>query len=107
ATRRYGPGLAPSGSVPRRTTMPTERITTTHTGSLPRPAALLRSLEEARARPSVDAAPAEALLTQAVAECVDRQIASGIDIGSDGELGKPSYATYVKDRLTGFGGEGS
>jgi 5-methyltetrahydropteroyltriglutamate--homocysteine methyltransferase len=87
--------------------MPTDRVMTTHTGSLPRPEAVLRKLTEARARPSFDAMGAEALLTQAVAECVDRQIAAGIDIVSDGELGKPSYSTYVKDRLTGFGGEGA
>jgi 5-methyltetrahydropteroyltriglutamate--homocysteine methyltransferase len=87
--------------------MATDRILTTHTGSLPRPEAVLRSLAEARRQGVVDPAATEALLTRAVAECVDRQIAAGIDVVNDGELGKPSYSTYVKDRLTGFGGTGA
>jgi 5-methyltetrahydropteroyltriglutamate--homocysteine methyltransferase len=57
----------------------TDRVLTTHTGSLPRPA-------------SGD-----------VADVVDSQLASGVDVVGDGEVGKPSYATYVTERLTGFG----
>jgi len=87
--------------------MATERILTTHTGSLPRPAAVLRNLADARLGGLVDAAAAESVLAQAVAECVDRQIAAGSDVVSDGEMSKPSYSTYVKDRLTGFGGTGA
>jgi 5-methyltetrahydropteroyltriglutamate--homocysteine methyltransferase len=54
-----------------------------------------------------DSAASEALLGRAVDECVDSQLAAGIDLVNDGELSKPGYSTYVKDRLTGFGGEGS
>lgn len=84
-----------------------ERIPTTHTGSLPRPEAVLRRLRDVQPRGSVGDEATEALVTQAVAACVDRQLAAGIDLVNDGELGKPSYATYVKDRLTGFGGRGA
>jgi 5-methyltetrahydropteroyltriglutamate--homocysteine methyltransferase len=70
----------------------TERILTTHTGSLPRPASLT-----SRADPDEVGA--------AVEETVRRQREAGIDIVNDGEVSKPSYATYVTDRLTGFDGE--
>jgi 5-methyltetrahydropteroyltriglutamate--homocysteine methyltransferase len=53
----------------------------------------------------VDAPALAARIRAAVAEVVGRQVAAGVDVVSDGELSKPSYATYVKDRLTGFGGE--
>src|SRR4030095_2490894 len=46
-----------------------------------------------------------ARIRAAVAEIVQRQTAAGIDIVNDGEMSKPSYATYIKDRLNGFGGE--
>jgi 5-methyltetrahydropteroyltriglutamate--homocysteine methyltransferase len=82
----------------------TERILTTHTGSLPRPpdlaAALLGSdgsllgSEHLRER-----------MRTAVHEAVQRQVAAGIDVVSDGEMGKPGFAHYVKDRLTGFQGQ--
>jgi 5-methyltetrahydropteroyltriglutamate--homocysteine methyltransferase len=85
--------------------MANDRILTTHAGSLPRPEAVLRMLCERDEGREQDIAANEALLARAVGECVDRQVAAGIDIVSDGELGKPSYATYVKDRLTGFSGE--
>jgi 5-methyltetrahydropteroyltriglutamate--homocysteine methyltransferase len=87
--------------------MATERFLTTHTGSLPRPNAVLRNLADAESGHHVDEIATEALLAQAVSDCVDRQIAVGVDLVSDGEFSKPSYSTYVKDRLTGFGGEGS
>ena len=74
----------------------TERILTTHTGSLPRPEVL---------QGSAMASPAERL-TAAVAEVVQRQIDAGVDIVNDGEAGKPSYVTYITDRSTGFGGAG-
>jgi len=47
---------------------------------------------------------AAARIRAAVGEVVGRQVEAGVDVVSDGELSKPSYATYVKDRLTGFGG---
>lgn len=87
--------------------MKTEHILTTHTGSLPRPEALLRLVADKEAGRPVDAAAGDSLLARSVAECVDKQIATGIDVVSDGEFSKPSYSTYVKDRLTGFGGEGA
>src|SRR6476620_6001134 len=82
----------------------TSRILTTHTGSLPRPADLIEMIRDAQAGKQVDEAAFEARVKSAVAETVQKQIDAGIDSISDGEEGKPSYATYVKDRLTGFGG---
>ena len=81
------------------------RILTTHVGSLPRPEALL-SLMQARERgESIDTGKLSALLTEAVRQVVARQVETGIDVVSDGEFSKPSYATYVTERLTGFGEE--
>jgi 5-methyltetrahydropteroyltriglutamate--homocysteine methyltransferase len=82
-----------------------ERILTTHTGSLPRPENFLPILEEKEGGKLRDAAAFDARLRQAVAEIVRAQIEAGVDIVNDGEVGKPSYATYVKDRLSGFEGE--
>lgn len=79
----------------------TERILTTHTGSLPRPADLL-ALIQAMENGTGDAAAFAARVRSAVAEIVRTELQSGLDIVNDGEMGKPSYATYVKDRLTGF-----
>ncbi len=70
----------------------TDRILTTHTGSLPRPS----SLEDRHDPEAVKAA---------VEETVRRQREAGVDIVNDGEVSKPSYATYVTERLTGFEGE--
>ena len=82
-----------------------ERILTTHTGSLPRPDDLIRMMFAREEGVPVDRAALAARIRQAVAEVVDRQLRSGIDIVNDGEMSKPSYATYIKDRLSGFGGE--
>ena len=82
----------------------TTRILTSHTGSLPRPGDLIEMIRDAQAGKQVDEAAFQARVKSAVAETVQKQIEAGIDIISDGEEGKPSYATYVKDRLTGFGG---
>ena len=81
-----------------------DRILTTHVGSLPRPNDML-ALLEARDRGELldDAAFAETA-ARAVADVVARQAALGIDILSDGEMAKTSYATYLTDRLSGFGG---
>ena len=79
----------------------TERILTTHTGSLPRPTDLL-ALIKAMETGTGDMAAFEARVRSAVTEIVRAQIEAGIDVVNDGEMGKPSYATYVKDRLTGF-----
>ena len=82
-----------------------ERFLTTHTGSLPRPEALIRTMFAKEEGVPVDRAALGAQIRDAVSEVVERQVAAGIDIVNDGEMSKPSYATYVKDRLTGFGGE--
>jgi len=81
----------------------TDRILTTHTGSLPRPddlVELMYAREEGQAAPGLDDR-----VRSAVIEVVERQLGAGIDVIDDGEVSKPSYATYVKDRLTGFNGE--
>src|SRR3954453_8339269 len=52
----------------------------------------------------VDPVALEQRTREAVAEVVDRQLAAGVDVVSDGEMGKPSYVTYITDRLDGFGG---
>ena len=70
----------------------TERILTTHTGSLPRPASLGDRHDRAAVR-------------RAVEETVGLQLDAGVDIINDGEVSKPSYSTYVTERLSGFGGE--
>ena len=85
----------------------TNRILTTHTGSLPRPADLIEMIREAEAGRLPEPAAFAARVRSAVAETVQKQIEAGIDIVSDGEEGKPGYATYVKDRLTGFDGTAS
>jgi len=82
----------------------TDRILTTHTGSLPRPNDLLEILRKKELREPHDEAALAARVKSAVAEIVRKQIGAGIDIVNDGEMGKPSYSTYVKDRLSGFDG---
>ena len=82
----------------------TERFLTTHTGSLPRPDDLIRAMFAREEGVPVDAAALGARIRSAVAEAVKKQVAAGIDIVDDGEFSKPSYATYVKDRLSGFDG---
>jgi len=83
----------------------TDRFLTTHTGSLPRPTDLVRMMFAKEEGVPVDGAALGARIRTAVAEVVGRQVEAGVDVVSDGEAGKPSYATYVKDRLAGFGGE--
>jgi len=81
-----------------------ERFLTTHTGSLPRPDDLIRTMFAKEEGVPVDRAALEARIASAVAEIVKNQTEAGIDLVNDGEMSKPSYATYVKDRLSGFGG---
>ena len=85
----------------------TDRILTTHSGSLPRPAELLPLVLAQEAGQPVDEARFRSEVRAAVRDTVQRQADAGVDVLNDGEVSKPSYATYVKDRLTGFGGEGS
>src|SRR6267154_1587391 len=83
----------------------TERFLTTHTGSLPRPDDLVRIMFAKEEGVPVDGAALAARIAAAVAGIVKQQEKAGIDIVNDGEMSKPSYATYIKDRLAGFGGE--
>jgi 5-methyltetrahydropteroyltriglutamate--homocysteine methyltransferase len=82
----------------------TDRFLTTHTGSLPRPEDLIRMMFAKEEGVPVDRPALAARIRSAVAEVVGKQVEAGIDIVDDGEMSKPSYATYVKDRLAGFGG---
>ena len=85
----------------------TERFLTTHTGSLPRSEELVRIMYAKEEGVPVDPAALAARVCTAVADVVRKQIEAGIDVVNDGEMSKPSYATYVKDRLEGFGGTGN
>src|SRR5262245_61366996 len=82
-----------------------DRFLTTHTGSLPRPEDLIRMMFAKEEGVPVQAEPLAGRIREAVAEIVRRQTAAGVDVINDGEMSKPSYATYIKDRLNGFGGE--
>ncbi len=84
----------------------TDRILTTHTGSLPRPPGLVEALGLAGDGASDDATQ-DRMLQEAVAGVVARQRDAGVDVVSDGEQSKASYSTYVTERLTGFGGRGN
>jgi 5-methyltetrahydropteroyltriglutamate--homocysteine methyltransferase len=84
-----------------------DRFLTTHTGSLPRPESLIKTMFAKEEGVPVDAAGLRERIGDAVDEVVGKQVAAGIDIIDDGEMSKPSYATYIKDRLAGFGGEGN
>jgi 5-methyltetrahydropteroyltriglutamate--homocysteine methyltransferase len=85
----------------------TDRFLTTHTGSLPRPDDLIRMMYAKEEGVPVEREALAARVRAAVAEVVRKQIEAGVDIVNDGEMSKPSYATYVKDRLSGFGGTGN
>ncbi len=84
-----------------------DRCLTTHTGSLPRPDDLVRMMYAKEEGQAVDRAELASQVRKAVAAVVARQREAGVDIINDGEMSKPSYATYVKDRLSGFGGTGN
>ncbi len=83
----------------------TERILTTHTGSLPRPPDLTAMLELMDAGNALDPAAFDDRVRRAVADIVRQQVEAGLDIVNDGEQGKVGYSTYVRHRLTGFGGQ--
>ena len=83
----------------------TDRILTTHTGSLPRPWDLVDMLMAKEAGRLTDKAAFDQRVGEAVTEVVRKQTEVGIDVLNDGEQSKFSYSTYVKDRLTGFEGE--
>jgi len=83
----------------------TDRILTTHTGSLPRPPDLTGMLEALDTGVATDAAAFESRVSRAVAEVVRAQVDAGVDVVNDGEQGKVGYSTYVRHRLTGFDGQ--
>ena len=84
-----------------------ERFLTSHTGSLPRPEDLIRMMYAKEEGVPVEREALAARVRSAVAEVVRKQAEAGIDLINDGEMSKPSYATYIKDRLNGFGGSGN
>ena len=84
-----------------------DRILTTHVGSLPRTQSVLEVLERHETRADVAEPAFDPVVQQAVVDNVRRQREVGIDVVSDGEASKISYATYVKDRLTGFSESGA
>jgi 5-methyltetrahydropteroyltriglutamate--homocysteine methyltransferase len=84
--------------------MAESRILTTHAGSLPRSVDLVELVLQHDRGELTDIASLQRHIAQATVEVVRRQVQMGIDIPSDGEYSKPSYATYVRERLTGFNG---
>src|SRR5207237_984187 len=76
-------------------------------GSLPRPDDLTRRMYAKEEGVPVEREALDARVRTAVAEVVRKQVEAGVDLVNDGEMSKPSYATYVKDRLAGFGGSGN
>jgi 5-methyltetrahydropteroyltriglutamate--homocysteine methyltransferase len=81
------------------------KVLTTHVGSLPRTQAVVDFIFARENDTPFAQADFDACMTRAVSETVAKQVAAGVDIVSDGETSKISYATYVKDRYTGFGGD--
>jgi 5-methyltetrahydropteroyltriglutamate--homocysteine methyltransferase len=83
------------------------RFLTTHVGSLPRPDDLIELMFAREDGIPIDRTALQERVGRAVDEAVARQVKAGVDIVNDGEWSKPSYATYIKDRLHGFGGTGN
>lgn len=83
----------------------TDRILTTHVGSLPRPPDVAELLVKKEFGEAYDGDAFEARMDEAVADCVAEQRAVRIDIVNDGEMAKTGYATYMQDRLSGFSGD--
>ncbi len=80
----------------------TERILTTHVGSLPRPDDLIGPLGAKMSGQPFDAQALEARLPSAVAELVNQQVSTGLDVVNDGEVGRTSFILYMDERLSGF-----
>jgi 5-methyltetrahydropteroyltriglutamate--homocysteine methyltransferase len=87
-----------------RMKLSTERILTTHVGSLPRGSAVVELLYKKESGEAYDSASLATAVAAGVDDVVAKQVAAGIDIVSDGETSKVGYATYIKDRLSGFAG---
>ena len=82
-----------------------DRILTTHVGSLPRSQAVTDVLFAREHNEITDAAAASKVIADAVEAVVRKQVTAGVDVVSDGEMSKISYATYIADRFTGFDGD--
>lgn len=80
----------------------TDRILTTHVGSMPRPQYVVDQLFAQDRDEDYDPAAFDEVMRRAVREVADKQVQAGVDIISDGEMSKISYATYIRHRLTGF-----
>jgi len=83
----------------------TDRILTTHVGSLPRPQEVVDLLFAQDRGEAIDEEKFNETMRRAVADAVNHQSEVGVDIASDGEMSKISYATYIRHRLTGFEGD--
>ncbi|HEY1361402.1 MAG TPA: cobalamin-independent methionine synthase II family protein [Xanthobacteraceae bacterium] len=88
--------------MPMTTQQNTDRIQTTHIGSLPRPHAVLDAMKARLSGQPYDRAAYDATIAKAVAESVRKQVECGIDIVTDGEVSKPGFFTYIRERLEGF-----
>src|ERR1044071_1417506 len=97
--------MLPTG--PRIAMATHQSFLTPHIGSLPRSEELVQIMFAREDGIPLDRAALEARVVEAVDAVVARQLEAGVDIINDGEMSKPSYATYVKDRLGGFGGTGN
>jgi 5-methyltetrahydropteroyltriglutamate--homocysteine methyltransferase len=97
---------SPCAGREERTTMAvqqnTDHIQTTHIGSLPRPHNLLDLLKAKYAGEPYDERQLNSILSQAVADCVRKQVECGIEIVTDGEYSKPGFFTYIRERFDGF-----
>src|SRR5258708_16287292 len=99
--RRNRQGHSAAHCIMKRST---ERFLTTHAGSLPRPEDLVRMMYAKEEGVPVDHAALASRIRSAVEDIVHKQAGAGGDVVNDGQMSKPSYATYVKDRLAGFCG---
>ena len=81
----------------------TQRLLTTHTGSLPRPAEVVELLLHEQKHPGADASKLKDAVRRAVSGVVEKQVACGLDIINDGEQGRTDYTTHVKDRRSSIG----
>src|SRR5689334_22681360 len=82
----------------------TSRILTTHAGSLPRPPELIRLLTSQFTGAAVDAQALAHAAAEASRASIARQIAAGLDVIYNGEMGRESFFSYLQHRMTGFGG---
>ena len=99
----WPPWVSPGAKNPGMK-LSTERILTTHVGSLPRSTEVVELLYKKENSEAYDATAFDAAIAAGVAAAVAKQVAAGVDVVSDGETSKVGYSTYVKDRLSGFAG---